>query len=165
MLCLYPVSPPKTPYPSPPASMRVFPHTPTHTHLTALAFPMLDHQAFTGPRASPPIDVLLGHPLLHRQLEPWVPPCVFLGWLFSLWDLWDCAGGGRDSVWLILLCLRGCKPFQLLQSFPLLLHWASIAQSDDWLQAPAFVPVRLWQSLSGDIHIRFLSASTPWHQQ
>jgi hypothetical protein len=52
----------ETPYPipSPPASMRVFPHPPT------LASPpwnshKLVHSAFTGPRASPPIDVHQGH--------------------------------------------------------------------------------------------------------
>jgi hypothetical protein len=51
--------------------------------------PTLGYQAFTGPRASPPIDVPQGHPLLHMQLEPWVPPCVLLG---ALGDLvgWYC---------------------------------------------------------------------------
>jgi hypothetical protein len=34
------------------------------------------------------------------------------------------------------------------------------AQSNDSLQAFISVSVRLWQSVSGDIHIRFLSAST-----
>jgi hypothetical protein len=32
--------------------------------------PTRRHRAFIGPRASPPIDVCLGHPLLHRQLKP-----------------------------------------------------------------------------------------------
>ena len=31
---------------------------------------LLGHRTFTGPRASPPIDDGLGHPLLHMQLEP-----------------------------------------------------------------------------------------------
>jgi hypothetical protein len=38
-----------------------------------------------------PIDDRLGHPLLHMQLEPWVPPYVFFGWCFSpcgLWGYW-----------------------------------------------------------------------------
>jgi hypothetical protein len=26
--------------------------------------------------------------LLHMWLEPWVPPCVLLGWWFSTWGLW-----------------------------------------------------------------------------
>jgi hypothetical protein len=38
--------------------------------------------------ASPPIDNQLGYPLLHMQLEPWVPLCVFFGWWFSPWKLW-----------------------------------------------------------------------------
>ena len=51
--------------------------------------PTLDHLALSGPRASPPIDVSQGHPLLHMQLEPWVPPCVLFGWWFSPWELWE----------------------------------------------------------------------------
>ena len=43
-------------------------------------FPTLGHRASTEPRASPSIDNQLGHPLLHMQRDPWVPPCVFLGW-------------------------------------------------------------------------------------
>jgi hypothetical protein len=31
--------------------------------------PVLGHMIFARPRASPPIDGLLGHPLLHMQLE------------------------------------------------------------------------------------------------
>jgi hypothetical protein len=30
---------------------------------------------------------LQGHPLLHMQLEPWVPPSVLFGWWFSPWEL------------------------------------------------------------------------------
>jgi hypothetical protein len=44
----------------------------------------LGHRAFIGERASSPIDDLLGHPLLHMQLEP----CVLFGWYFSPWKLW-----------------------------------------------------------------------------
>lgn len=50
-------------HPSPPASMRVFPHVPTHSYLLTLNSP------FTGPRASLLIDARQGHPLLHMQLE------------------------------------------------------------------------------------------------
>jgi hypothetical protein len=46
-------------------------------------FSILGHRTFTGPRAPPPIDDWLGHPLLHMQLEPQVPPCVLFGWWFS----------------------------------------------------------------------------------
>jgi hypothetical protein len=51
-------------------------------------FPTQAHRAFTGLRTSPPIDDQLGHPLLHMQLKPWVPPCVLFGWWFSPWELW-----------------------------------------------------------------------------
>ena len=68
--------------PPPPASMRVLPHPPTHSHLTILAF------TYTGTRVSPPIDAREGHPLLYMQLEPWVPACVLFGWWFSPWELW-----------------------------------------------------------------------------
>jgi hypothetical protein len=50
--------------------------------------PTLGHRAFTRPRASPLIDVLQGHPLLHMHLETWVPPYIPFGWWFSPWELW-----------------------------------------------------------------------------
>jgi hypothetical protein len=80
-------------YPSSPSCFyEGVPHPPTP------AFPpsnsaTLGHRAFTGPRASPPIDSRQGHSLLHMQLEPWVPPCVLLGWWFSPWEF--------CSVWLV----------------------------------------------------------------
>jgi hypothetical protein len=67
--------------------------------------PTLGQRAFPGPRTSPPIDTQLGHPLLHMQLEPWVPPCVLFGWWFRPWEL-----GGRGSGWL-----RPPKGFTLSQ--------------------------------------------------
>jgi hypothetical protein len=69
--------------------------------------PTLRHQTFSGPRASPPIHAQQGHPLLHMQLEPWVPPCV----LFD--DLVPGSSGGT-SWFILLFLLWGCK---LLQSF------------------------------------------------
>ena len=52
MLSSFLVSPPKAPYPfSPPLA-----HQPTHSCFLTLAFPTLGHRAFSGPRASPPID-------------------------------------------------------------------------------------------------------------
>jgi hypothetical protein len=82
MLSPFLVSPPKTPYPLPPLPN---PSTPASWSRPS---PTLGHRAFTGPRASPPIDDQLGHPLLHMQLETRVPPCVFFGWWFSPWELW-----------------------------------------------------------------------------
>jgi hypothetical protein len=39
-------------------------------------------------RASPPIAVRQGHPLLHMYLEPWLPPCTLLGWWSSPGEHW-----------------------------------------------------------------------------
>jgi hypothetical protein len=44
----------KKPYPLPPPPPA---HQPTHSCFLALHSPILDYRAFTGPRASPPIDV------------------------------------------------------------------------------------------------------------
>jgi hypothetical protein len=81
----FPVSPPKTPY-SLPLPFFTNPPTPAswHSH-----FPTVGYRTFTGPRSSSPIDDQLGHPLLHMQLEPWVLPCLFFGWWFSPWELWE----------------------------------------------------------------------------
>ena len=51
----------------PPASRKVFPHPPTSAS-PPWHSPTLGHQAFTGPRASPPIDTQQGHPLLYIQI-------------------------------------------------------------------------------------------------
>ena len=58
MLSSFPVSPPGTPYPTslPLPTLGCTP-TPTPLHpLTTLAFLYTGHQAFTGPKASLPID-------------------------------------------------------------------------------------------------------------
>ena len=52
---------------SSPITLYTNPHTPPSRPWHS---PTLGHSAFTGPRASPPIDDQLGHPLLHMQLEP-----------------------------------------------------------------------------------------------
>ena len=57
--------------------------------------PTLGHRALTGPRASPHTDVRQQHSLLHMQLEPWIPSCVFFGWLFSPRN----SGRWRGSGW------------------------------------------------------------------
>ena len=88
MISPFPVSLPESPYfiVPPSASVSMFPHPPT-PESSPWHSPTLGHQAFTGPRASPPIDVWLGHPL-HIRLEPWVSPCVLFDWWFSPWELW-----------------------------------------------------------------------------
>jgi hypothetical protein len=82
----------------------LIPLLPAHNPPTASSLswqsPTLGHWAFTGPRASTPIDDSQGHPLLHMQLEPWVPPYVFFGWLVGL-----VAGISESTGWFILLFL------------------------------------------------------------
>jgi hypothetical protein len=75
MLSPFLVFPPETPYPVllPFASMRVFLYPPIHPPTPASRprhSPTLEHQAFTGPRASLPTDAREGHPLLHMLLKP-----------------------------------------------------------------------------------------------
>jgi hypothetical protein len=50
--------------------------------------PILGHRTYTEPRTSPPMDDQLGHTLQHMQLEPRVPPCIFLDWWFSPSELY-----------------------------------------------------------------------------
>jgi hypothetical protein len=73
------------PLPTPLCSMKVLPHTPSLA--PQLLHPStLEHQTSTGPRASPTTDVRQGHPLLHMNPEPWIPPCKLFGWWSSLWS-------------------------------------------------------------------------------
>jgi hypothetical protein len=83
MLSPFLISLPKTPSPTLPVLTN--PPTPTSWPWHS---PTLGYRAFTGLRASLPIDDWLSHPLLHMQLEPWVPPCVLFGWWFNPWELW-----------------------------------------------------------------------------
>ena len=88
MLASFLVSPPKIPYPL------LFPLAPqpTHSHSWSWHSPILGHRAFTGPRASSPIDDQLGHILLHIQLQPQVPSCVFFDWWYSSKANWLVCG-------------------------------------------------------------------------
>ena len=159
MLSPFLASPPKTPYPilPPPASMRVLTHWPTHSSLPSWYSPTLWHEAFPWPRASLPIVIPQGHPLLHMQLEPWEPPCVLFGWWFPSWEL-------LGSDWLILFFLGLQTP-----SGPSVLSLTPPLGTTCWVQwlpqASTSVFVRLWKSLSGDSYIRLLLASTSWYSQ
>jgi hypothetical protein len=53
-------------------------NTLTHASLSWHS-PMLWYRTCIGPRASPPIDVRQGHPLLHMQLKPWFHPFILFG--------------------------------------------------------------------------------------
>jgi hypothetical protein len=128
-------------FPPPPP---IPPRSPTHPlplHGPGISL-LLGHRAFTGPWASPPIDDRVGHPMLHMQLEPWVPPCVAFGWWLSPWEHW--------GYWLVHI---GVPPMGLqTPSAPcvllLALLWGSCAPSCGWLWASTSVFVRYWQSLS-----------------
>ena len=63
---------------------------PTHTLLAPLLqhSPMLGHQTFPEARASPPIGVRQGHPLLSMYMEPWIPPSTHLDLWSKLWKNW-----------------------------------------------------------------------------
>jgi len=69
------------------ACMRVLPHLPTFPCPTApWGIPL--YWASPGPRASPPIAVRQGHPLLHMYLEPRIPPGTLLGLWSGVWENW-----------------------------------------------------------------------------
>jgi hypothetical protein len=53
-----------------------------------------------------PIDVQQGYPLLHMQLEPWVPPCVPFGWWFSPWEL---NPNTQEAEANVPLCISGVR--------------------------------------------------------
>jgi hypothetical protein len=74
--------PPKAPYPLP---LLTNPPTPVSWPWHS---PALGNRTFKWPRASPPIDDQLRHPLLHMQLEPWVRPSVFFDWWLSPRELY-----------------------------------------------------------------------------
>ena len=85
-MCPFLVFPPKPPIPSP-LHLLTNPLTPASS--LSLHFPTLEHPGFTGTRASLFPDVQQGHPLLHMQLESWVPTCV-LDWRWlDPWEFWD----------------------------------------------------------------------------
>jgi hypothetical protein len=90
MLSPFQVSLPPNPHliPPPPDSMKVLTQPPNQFSLPTWHSPIRGDQAFTGPRASPPIDAWQDHPLLHMWMEPWVPSFVLLGWWFNPWVLY-----------------------------------------------------------------------------
>jgi hypothetical protein len=93
MLSPFPVSPPKTRYPIPPASMRVLPHTPTP------AFPPWHspHRGIQVLRDQGPLLLLKPNKAILATYVAGavVAPCVLFGRWFSPWELW----GGE--VWLV----------------------------------------------------------------
>jgi hypothetical protein len=105
-LCWFPLRKPPIPYLLP---LIINPPTPASRSWHS---PTLGHWAFTGPRASSPIDVQQGHhPLLHMCLEESVLPCVLFGWWFSPWELWGVLVGWYCSSY------GAAKPFSSLNPF------------------------------------------------
>jgi hypothetical protein len=99
---------PRIPFPLP-----LLTNPPTPASLSCHS-PILGHRAFTGWRASPPIDAWQDHPLLHMWLEPWVPLCV----LFGLWS----SSLGAFGDWLVAIVV---PPMRLqTPSAPLVLSLA-----------------------------------------
>jgi hypothetical protein len=83
-----PDPPPKKTHPPPiPSPLPLVNNLPTPASCPCHSL-VLEHRAFTGPKASPTIDVWLSQPLLHMELEPWFLPCVIFGWWHSPWKLW-----------------------------------------------------------------------------
>lgn len=89
ILSCFTVSPLETfsPISPAPASMKMSPLLPTHSYLTVLAYTeasslhrnkgLYSHWCQKSPSS-----------VLYIWLEPWIPPCVLLGWWFSPWELW-----------------------------------------------------------------------------
>jgi hypothetical protein len=109
MLSPFLVPPPKNTLPHP------LPSPCSLTHPLPLSGPSIPphfvlwrHRAFIGQRASPSIDVRLGHPLLHVQLESWVPPCVLFDWWFRYNSqiTWN-SRRRKIIVWILLSILEG----------------------------------------------------------
>jgi hypothetical protein len=147
MLYPSPISPLQTPYPSPMLPWRspihIFP-PPCPSILYAGAWTWNFH----GTNGLPSHWCQIRHPLLHMQLEPWVPPCILFGWWFSPWELW--------GVWLVdIIALPMGLQFP---SAPSILPLTLSLGPDSWLWASTSVLVRIWQSLSGHSYTRLLSA-------
>jgi hypothetical protein len=109
MLSPFLVSPPKTPYP---VSLTLLTNPPTPASLS-WNYPTLGHRAFSGPRASPLIDI---QPLTFNKAIL----CYICSWSHRSLHVYSLVDGlvpGSSGVtgWFILFLLWGCKLLQLLQ--------------------------------------------------
>jgi hypothetical protein len=87
MLFPFQVSPPQTSHPIHPP-LCLYEGIPPYSCLNALAFPCAEVSSLHRTKGLPPIDARSSHPLLHKQLELWAPPCVLFGWWFTPWEIW-----------------------------------------------------------------------------
>jgi hypothetical protein len=130
MLSPFLISHPKAPYPIPPPPN----HQPTHSCFPVLAFPYTGASSLHRIKAPPPTDVRQGRPLLHMQLEPWIPPRVLFGWWFIPWELWGILVG-----WYCSFYYEAVHPFSSLGLFSnvLPMRWM-------WYCVDIFSPVDTW---------------------
>ena len=104
-------------YHPPSPSMRVLPHPHIHQHSST----PLEYQAFTGPRASPP--------LMHDKAIL----SYICRWSHGFLNVYSLVGGlvpGNfvgSGLLILFFFLWSCKPLQLFQSYPQLLHWGPSA--------------------------------------
>jgi hypothetical protein len=151
------------PYPiSPPLPLLLLGCSPTNpTTLTSSPChsPTLGHQAFTGQRISPCIDVQQGHPLLHLWLEPRIPPCVLFGW----WFLGALGGWG---IWLVDIV---CSSYGVANPFSSFSTFSNSSTGNPELSLMVGCEhLHLYWSGSGRAFqetFRLLSASTSWHPE
>ena len=146
MLFPFLVSAVKIPYPLPsPSSPQ-----PNHSHSWSQNSPILGHKALTRPRASPPIDDQVGHPLLHIQLEPQVLPCDFFDWQYSSKELW---GYSLVHVDVPSMGLQNSLAPWVLSLAPSLRTLCSV----QWMAVSIYFCIcKLLEILSGDSYIRLL---------
>ena len=156
----YPLSglPYRNPFIPSPLPQRVFPQPSTQSCLPTLAF------LYT--RAQNPFRSKV-HSSHWCPIRPSLATCVARAMGPSMCT--HCLvvhHSGASGVWVVdtVATPWGHKHLQLLLSLLQLLHQRLCIQSNGW-QASTSVFVRLWQSLSGNSPIRFLSASISWLPQ
>ena len=143
----FPLCKPHTLSPLHPASMIELANPLTHSVSLPWHSPTLGHWAFTGPRASSHIDDQQVHPLLHMQLEPWIPLCVLFGLCSSPWELW--------GVWMVDIILpMDMKTPPVPSVLPLTTPLGAQCLVKCLATSICFVLVRLQQSLSEDDNTR-----------
>jgi hypothetical protein len=134
---------------------------PTHPLLSILpGIPL--HWGIEHPQGQGPLLLMCNRPSSATYAARAMGPSIYILWLVVQFPgALGWGGGGGSGRLSHLFPLWGCKsPQLLLQSLLQLLHLEPSAQSNGWLRASASVFVKFWQSLSGDSHIRLLSAST-----
>jgi hypothetical protein len=135
------------------ASIRVFLHPPTPSSLPSISIHWGIYPAFIESRTSPYIVAVLCYICSWSYVYSFVDGLVVTG-----------SSGVSDSL-ILLFFLRGCEPLNSFSPF------SNSSIGDPRLSSMVgckYLPpifVSLCYSLSGDSHIRLLSACTSWHPQ